>query len=118
MITLRCLMFLSLFWLSSCEEEKSREEQRIRTEVDQRVETIRTEMKVSESRWHTVRVVAFCLLAGGSLVWLFNGGGESSPKHGHPMLRDARNPDPGHRRRVIDRPYEDDDEPDDYPYRR
>ncbi len=119
MITFRCLMFLPLMWLfSSCEEEKSREEARFQREVDQRVEVIRTEMKVSEGRWHTVRIVAFSLLAGGSLIWLFNGGGGSPAKENHPMLRDGRNNDPGYRRRVIDRAYEDDDEPDEYPHRR
>ena len=110
MITLRCLMLLPLFWLfSSCDEEQSKEEQRIRQEVEQRVETIRTEMKVSENRWHTVRIVAFCLLAGGSLIWLFNGG--ESPG------RENKSIDPGYRRRVIDRNY-DDDESDEHPYRR
>jgi hypothetical protein len=106
----RVLFLLPLFWLSSCKEEGvSREEERFRNEVDRRVEVIRGEMKVSESRWHTVRIVTFCLLAGGSLIWLFNGGGV--------IGRESKSVEPGYRRRVIDRPYED-DEPDEYPYRR
>jgi len=118
---LRVLPLIPMLWLSSCEpvrEPSGDREARIRREVEQRVESIRSEMKVSESRWRTARVIAFCLLAGGSLVWLFNGGGESPPKHGHPMPRDARNPDPGYRRRVIERAYEEDDESEQYPYRR
>jgi hypothetical protein len=114
-ISLRCLMVLSFFWFSSCEEEKSREEARFQREVDQRVEVIRSEMKVSEGRWHTVRIVCFSLLAGGSLIWLFNGG--VSPG-GVPMLPDGKSREYGYRGRVIDRPYDDDDEPDSHPYRR
>jgi hypothetical protein len=117
MMAFRCLMLLPiLVFISCCENETSREEARIRDQVDQRVEIIRSEMKVTENRWHTVRVVAFCLLAGGSLIWLFNGG--ATPSRGsYPLLADARSPESGPRRRVIDRTY-DDDEPDDPPYRR
>jgi hypothetical protein len=116
---IRCMMLVPMFWLFSCNEEKtSKEEARIQREVEQRVETIRTEMKVAENRWHTARIVAFCLLAGGSLLWLFSGGGGPSGNESQPMLRDGRNQDSGPRRRVIDRPYEDDDEPNQHPYRR
>lgn len=121
MKALLVLPFVPVLWLSSCDsaqEPPADHEARIRREVEQRVDAIRSEMKVSEGRWRTARIVTFCLLAGGSLVWLFNGESGSSPKHGHPMRRDARNPDPGHHRRVIERPYEDEDESDPYPYRR
>jgi hypothetical protein len=110
------LLLIPILAFTSCQEEENEQESRIRREVEERVEVIRGEMKISESRWHTVRIVAFCLLAGGSLIWLFNGGG-SSPGRSYPLLPDNRNSDPGCRRRVIDRPY-DDDEPDDPPYRR
>lgn len=118
--TLRCLMLLPMMWLFSCDEEKStKEEARIQREVDQRVETIRSEMKVTENRWKTVRTVTFCLLAGGSLIWLFNDGGTDSGSGNYPSLSDGKNRDTPTRRRVIDRPYPDpDDEPDEYPYRR
>lgn len=108
---IRLLLLLPLIWLSSCDDAGriGREELRIREEVDQRVDVIRSEMRVSENRWHTVRVVVFCLLAGGSLIWLFNGGGAPG--------RENKSPDPSYRRRVIDRTY-DDDEPDEHPYRR
>lgn len=113
------LLFASLLLLSSCKEDGriSREEERIRREVDQRVETIRSEMRFAQNRWHTVRIVSFCLLAGGSLIWLCQGSAApgramNSPSHGRNNLEHL------HRRRVIDRPYEDDDEPGDYPYRR
>ncbi len=117
---LRILLLLALLWLPSCNGGGgiSREEARIQREVNQRVETIRSEMKVSETRWKTARVVAFCLLAGGALIWLFNGGGGASIGESYPKLADPRNHDPGHRRRVIDRHYPDEDEPDEYPYRR
>lgn len=115
MITFRCLMLLPFLGFFSCfEDQTSREEAKIRNQVDQRVEIIRTEMKVTENRWHTVRIVAFCLLSGGSLIWLFNGGGPS-PHRSYPLFPDNRNPDPGSRR-VIDRSY--DDEPDDPTYHR
>ncbi len=119
-MTLRMLMLVPLMWLFSCnEEEASKEEARIRREVEQRVETIRTEMKVSETRWHTARIVCFCLLAGGSLIWLFNGGGAVSERGSCPLIPDGRNPENQNRRRVIDRPYNDpDDDSDDYPHRR
>ncbi len=109
-VVIRILLLLPLLWLSSCKEEGvSREEERFRNEVERRVEVVRGEMKVSESRWHTVRIVTFALLAGGSLIWLFNGGGIPG--------RETKSIEPGYRRRVIDRSYED-DEPDEYPYRR
>ncbi len=113
------ILFLVSLLLSSCREggRISREEERIRREVDQRVETIRGEMKVSENRWHTVRIVSFCLLAGGSLIWLCQGSAApgramNPPSYGRNNLEHLN------RRRVIDRPYEDDDEPGEYPYRR
>ena len=82
------------------------------------MEAIRTEMKISESRWHTARIVCFCLLAGGSLIWLFNGGGTSSGR-GFSPLPDGKDAESTTRRRVIDRPYyTPEDEPDEYPYRR
>ncbi|MBX3742497.1 MAG: hypothetical protein KF712_16035 [Akkermansiaceae bacterium] len=116
---LHILLLLPLLLLSSCKEEGvNREEARIRREVDRRVEAIHADLKVSDSRWKTVRVVAFCLLAGGSLIWLFNGGGGSSSGDSYPKLADSRNHDPGYRRRVIDRHHPDEDEPDEYPYRR
>lgn len=107
----------SLLLLSSCEDKVSKEEARIRREVDQRVQAARAEMRQSESRWHTARVVAFCLLAGGSLIWLMNRGGSPPSEADRPMLPGSRAQPPGHRRRVIDRSYED-DEPDEPPYRR
>lgn len=109
----RCLLLLPMMWLFSCnEEETSREEARVQKEVNQRVEIIRSELKVSQDRWRTVRIVTFSLLAGGSLLWLLNSHEEPV---GNPRLRDG-NPQP--RRRVIDRPYEEDDESESYPYRR
>jgi hypothetical protein len=118
-MTHRCLMLLLLMLFSSCDErETSREEARFQREVSQRVEAIRTEMKISESRWHTARIVCFCLLAGGSLIWLFNGGGTPSGRGFSPNAgdKDAESPN---RRRVIDRPlYDPENEPDEYPYRR
>jgi len=110
---LRILLLVPLLSLSACNGggSISKEEARIRREVDQRVEVMRSEMKVSESRWKTARVVAFCLLAGGALIWLFNGPGSSSSGDSYPRLPDNRNHDPGYRRRVIDRPYDEDDEP-------
>lgn len=115
----RLLLLLPLLCLTSCQEETSREEARIRREVDQRVEAIRTEMKVSEHRWRTIRTVTLCLLAGGSLIWLFNGGGTVSPRGRYPSLADNGGYETPNRRRVIDRPYPDpDDEPGEHPYRR
>ena len=118
-MTHRCLILLLLLLFSSCDEsETSREEARFQREVSQRVEAIRTEMKISESRWHTARIVCFCLLAGGSLIWLFNGGGTSSGR-GFSPLPDGKDAESTTRRRVIDRPYyTPEDEPDEYPYRR
>ena len=117
---LSCLMLLPLMWLASCNEERpSTEDARIQREVDQRVETIRTEMKVSEDRWHTARIISFCLLAGGSLIWLFNSGGFGSGRGAYAPVPDGKSPESQNRRRVIDRPYYDpDDEPDEYPHRR
>jgi|GEM_PF-3795021 len=118
-MTHRWVMLLLLLLLSSCHEsETSREEARFQREVSQRVEAIRTEMKISESRWHTVRIVAFSLLAGGSLIWLFNGGGTSSGR-GFSPLADGKEAESTTRRRVIDRPfYDPDDESDPYSLRR
>jgi hypothetical protein len=119
-VAIRYMMLVPMFWLFSCNEEKtSKEEARIQREVEQRVESIRTEMKVSENRWHTARIVCFCLLAGGSLIWLFNGGGAASGNLSYPLIPDGKNHENQNRRRVIDRPHFDpDDEPDDHPYRR
>jgi hypothetical protein len=63
---LRSMCLLPVLFLLSCEgEEKSREEARIQREVNQRVEVIRKEMKVSEKRWHTARTVASAHWPGG-----------------------------------------------------
>ncbi len=61
--------------LTSCgspPKKQSNEEARIEREVTRRVDTIRIEMEHSQKRWHTTRVVVFCLLAGGTLIWLFH----------------------------------------------
>ena len=115
---LRSIFLLPVLFLLSCEgEEKSREEARIQREVNQRVEVIRKEMKVSENRWHTARTVALCALAGGSLLWLMGTRGTGS---------NSRNPEarsrlPETRSRMIERPNlygEEDDESEHDPYRR
>ncbi len=99
----------------SSDEARQREEARIQREVDQRVAKIRAEMKVSEKRWHTAKIVALCALAVGALLWLMtNNGGANQTNVPEPNTR-ILNP----RTRVIERqdPYEEaDDEYD--PHRR
>ncbi|MEO5915803.1 MAG: hypothetical protein ABIS50_16325 [Luteolibacter sp.] len=109
------LLILSLaLGLSSCQEdETSQKETRLQAEITQRVEMIRTEMKSDETRWHTIRVACFCLLAGGSLIGLMTAGESprrlaTAPTRGEPQ--------PG--RRVIDRSYDDPYESENDPYRR
>lgn len=118
---LRSMFLLPALLLFSCggggnssDQARQREEARIQREVDQRVAKIRTEMKVSEKRWHTAKIVALCALAGGALLWLMtnNGGGNQ------PAIPEAR-PRIHERTRVIERqdPYEEDDDEYD-PHRR
>jgi hypothetical protein len=118
-LILTCL--ISALLLPSCgrKDDANEEEQRIRMAVEQRVEAMRSEMKISESRWHTARIVTFSLLAGGSLILLFNGVGAGADRRAYPSIPDGKGNESQNRRRVIDRPYNDpEDEPDEYPYRR
>lgn len=66
---------MALF-LSSCDEEVSPKEAAVRQEVSKRVETIREELKDDQDRRFTVRVVAFSLLAGCSLIALLKLGAD------------------------------------------
>lgn len=120
-VALRIMCLLSALILLSCggggqsnDQARQREEARIQREVDQRVAEIRTEMKVSENRWNTARIVALCALAGCALLWLLNdkGGGNQ------PAIPEPRPRIPSERTRMIERPdpCEQNDEYD--PYRR
>lgn len=71
---MRVLPFLPLVLsvlLVSCEGDVSLNEAAIQQEVANRVEVMRSELKVDEDRRKTTRVVCLTLLAGGSLVLLF-----------------------------------------------
>jgi hypothetical protein len=61
LVVMICLM-------ASCNgpPRKTNDEVRIEREVKTRVEAIRVEMEHSHKRWHTIRVVSFCLLACGT----------------------------------------------------
>jgi hypothetical protein len=109
------LVVLSLaLCLTSCrEEESSAQEARLQEEVSRRVETIRNEMKSDETRWHSIRVACFCLLAGGSLIGLMT----NHEKARRSATTGSRG-EPQAGRRVIDRPYDDTNEYDNDPYRR
>ncbi len=119
---LRIMFLLPALLLFSCgggghssDQARQREEARIQREVDQRVAKIRTEMKVSEKRWHTAKIVALCTLAGGVLLWLVTdkGGGNQT------NIPEPNTRIPHERTRVIERqdPYEEDDDKYD-PHRR
>lgn len=106
--------------LTSCheEEEQNREEARVQAEVTRRVETIRDDLKSSETMWHSVRVACFCILAGGSLIGLMSGLGSGERGTSREQFTSGNNryeSKPG--RRVIDRPYDPDYDPEDDPYR-
>lgn len=114
---LRILVLTIAMLLTSCRDDRvNREEARVRQEVERRVEAMRAEMKIAETRWRTVRIATCSLLAGGSLILLLGGYFDRHDKPGSARLAGA---DPYGRRRVIDRPYEEDDDDDRYPpYRR
>ena len=111
---LKLLAFALSLLLVSCEEEVTVKEAAIRKEVAKRTETLRVEMKSDQDRRFTIRVVALCLLAGGSLIGLYRLGGNaqwftSRERHEARPLIPERQPDqqservmPG--RRVIEPP--------------
>lgn len=76
MRTMRIIVPVLALLLCSCDEEVSPKDAAIRQEVSKRVETIREELKVDQDRRFTIRVVAFSLLAGCSLVALFRLGAD------------------------------------------
>jgi len=109
----RILAGIVLCILVSCGEPRKPkppdEEARIEREVNRRVETIRGEMRHSQKRWHTTRVVFFCILAGGSLIWLSHlaqSPTNTPPDNIHPV-----NPPPQRSQRIIDRSQDDEHDP-------
>jgi len=96
--------------LTSCgspPKKQSSDEARIEREVNRRVDAIRIEMEHSQKRWHTTRVVVFCLLAGGSLIWLFHVADSPLPRD-HANRNSSPNSPSNSRRRFID-PTQDDE---------
>lgn len=105
------VVMLSSFALVSCEDTlPPKGDARMQQEVERRIEILRGELKVEETRWRTLRISCFCLLAGGSLVLLFSGMGESPSRESHPRLSGHPPYDHSQRRRMIDRHPDDDDE--------
>ena len=74
----RTLLVAATLLLAGCRDDtasssKSAEAARIEKEVKRRVEVVERDLKVRQTRLHTIRVTGFILLAGGSLallVWL------------------------------------------------
>jgi hypothetical protein len=115
---LQLLLLGMLLSITSCqEEETSREEVRVQQEVNRRVAVIKDDMKTTEQSWHTIRVSAFCILAGGCLIWLLGGGEEIPVRSERPRISSGSAPEQQPGRRIIDRRQEDyDHEREDDPY--
>lgn len=118
---LRFLVLAMVLAVTSCgKDETDEEEVRVQREIDRRVEIIRNDLKTAENAWHTVRVSAFCILAGGCLIWLLGGNGANpSGRGGRPRLTGSKPDEQAPGRRIIDRdnaPY--DHEHEDDPYHR
>ncbi len=114
---IRILMLVFVLSLVACEDERtSPDEARVQQEVARRVEAMRAEMKIAEARWRTIRVATLCLLAGGSLILLLGGYTDNPERAAAARLAAGESQT---RRRVIDRPYDDpEDEQEYYPHRR
>ena len=117
-VLIRLMLLGVLLSITSCqEEETSRETARVQREVNRQVAIVREELKTSENLWHTVRVTAFCILAGGCLIWLLGGIEGTNISMGPPPLPNGHLPDQQPGRRIIDRrPEEHGHESDDDPY--
>lgn len=116
-IMLRILLAVLLLAAASCRPEETEiEDARVREEIERRVELMRRDLKTTENTWHTIRVSAYCILAGACLIWLLGDGG-SSHQGGRPRSQGGKPVETNPGRRIIDRdydPYEHEREDDPY----
>lgn len=109
-IRLNMLILALPVFFASCNEEVDPNDPVIQREVSKRTEVIREELKTDQDIRHTIRLIAVCMLAGGTLFGLYrlaeSGRWFSSLESpaNTPSIQGRRREFPPIGRRVIDQP--------------